>query len=1077
MTNPTKAFLYTVLLIAAVVGSRAPWLEHDIWSLDEGSTFTMAQQVLEGDVLYRDAADNRSPLVPYLKALVFAVFGDWNAFAVHTVLAVSLGLVAALIGWIGFKLDGARTGGIAAITFVILQIAFVTADETMSANTEWFVVIFSTAAFALFANAFEAPNFKRGLLPGFLFGLAVLCKQPGLLDFIVASVILALVSIPPHADRSRYLRLWFGLTIGLLVPLAVALVYFVWHDAYDDYIYYAFTFNTKLYLPEYPLGERLLAVRLPFQLAWHHVPVIGLIGVGAAVGLLIQVTSSALRTKSSFPIFPWLVLGWTAAGLISTTLSGREFSHYSVQVIPGLSLAVGWGVHRLLHWRPQKFAFAGPMIAGTLCLAILIQFANRYQIIDRELSGAKQYQLDYGTIVQRYTTPTERIFVWGYYPEIYFHAQRLPATRFVYTNYITGMIAWSNIDAMKKVEYAVSPGGWDKFYADFAKTPPALIVDTKSGRNYVKFPIANRPPLWREINAHYAQIALEQELKFGMRFFRRLTDPTERSVGPFNLSPTVLQVKGWAPFIENEPPRLQVNGPAGFDHVELVVNGEIKSSLGYSDTDPLAIRFFIPGNPFTASSVKVRAYGPAGSVESDAFDFESFARFNAATKPQVPTLQIDQTLIKPCKVFTALPYVSPHALIEGTFDLHVPARLEFECPAGVDRLTFYHGLAQSVIHLSDGYDIELNWITDAGKTQQLWYKRVMPRKGGEFQIPQEESVNLPSRSPGRLEVKFYAGEFSDTSNDHLFFGRLVGETHTPNFRLGETLQSATAATDESHQPLKTNVQGDWMVHPAARITWTRPANLMSFEFEYGIDEGAYDPAAAGHSNGVQFTLELIDAEGQTTVLWEQLLEPFNHPAHRGRQTARITLPRDLAGDLVLRTGPGYLDDASWDWAWVGNFRAESPGPPLVLSPTRKIASIATAGYEGGWADQFDATHWGAQPPQTITYPKPVDLAEVTFTFGLNDNAAADENGVRRSDGVTAILLFSPVEGPDRELYRRTLNPFANPADFGPKTATVPVPLGEAGELILQMDPGPHGDNSYDWAYWGPLTGRLVDAPE
>jgi integral membrane sensor domain MASE1 len=70
---------YALILIAAVVATRILWLNHDLWSLYESSTFTMAQQVLEGDVLYRDAADNRSPLMPYLKAAIFAVFG--NPFA------------------------------------------------------------------------------------------------------------------------------------------------------------------------------------------------------------------------------------------------------------------------------------------------------------------------------------------------------------------------------------------------------------------------------------------------------------------------------------------------------------------------------------------------------------------------------------------------------------------------------------------------------------------------------------------------------------------------------------------------------------------------------------------------------------------------------------------------------------------------------------------------------------------------------------------------------------------------------------------------------------------------------------
>ena len=89
---------WRIILVLVLIGTayalRAPWLGRDNWSLDEGSTFTMAAQVRHGAVIYRDAADNRSPLVPYLKAAVFAVWGDWNAHAVHVALALLLGLCA-----------------------------------------------------------------------------------------------------------------------------------------------------------------------------------------------------------------------------------------------------------------------------------------------------------------------------------------------------------------------------------------------------------------------------------------------------------------------------------------------------------------------------------------------------------------------------------------------------------------------------------------------------------------------------------------------------------------------------------------------------------------------------------------------------------------------------------------------------------------------------------------------------------------------------------------------------------------------------------------------------------------------
>ncbi len=306
-------------MVGAVLLTRVWWLDHGLWSLDEGATFTMAQQVLEGDVLYRDAADHRSPLMPYLKASIFAIFGDWNAPAVHTILALLLGLCAAGVGWIGRKLDRPATGWVGALFFVFLQILLVDANDAMSANTAWFVVIFSTLAFVLLVRSTDKPNFKGGIPIGFFFALSILCKQPGLLDTLAAVIIVGLLIISHGKERIPLLKLLGGMVTGVALPLTLTVVYFAFHGALEDYIYYAFTFNTVLYIPEVPLVERLAAMRIPFVLAWNHTPIVGILGLGAAfVGTwsVLRDLIGNLRIRENLLI--WIFLGWTAAEVVTT---------------------------------------------------------------------------------------------------------------------------------------------------------------------------------------------------------------------------------------------------------------------------------------------------------------------------------------------------------------------------------------------------------------------------------------------------------------------------------------------------------------------------------------------------------------------------------------------------------------------------------------------------------------------------------------------------------------------------------------------------------------------------------------
>ena len=87
MTRP-RSLLFALFLLAATFALRGPFLQRATWNLDEGITITAAQQICAGGVLYRDAADHRNPLVPYLKAALLAVCGDWNTVAVHVAIAV-----------------------------------------------------------------------------------------------------------------------------------------------------------------------------------------------------------------------------------------------------------------------------------------------------------------------------------------------------------------------------------------------------------------------------------------------------------------------------------------------------------------------------------------------------------------------------------------------------------------------------------------------------------------------------------------------------------------------------------------------------------------------------------------------------------------------------------------------------------------------------------------------------------------------------------------------------------------------------------------------------------------------------
>lgn len=1060
-----------VLLIAGVGWLRAPWLDVAIWNLDEGSTMTMAQQVLAGDILYQDAVDHRSPLVPYVKALLFLLFGDWNAQAVHMSMAVALGGCAALLGWIGYRLEGKVAGVTAALLFVVLQFSYVDAKDSMCAHTEWFVLIFSTIAFTLFVRTHDRPRFVNGLLVGFFFSLSTLSKQPGILDFLVASIVVIFLTVIRRSERKQLGFWWLGMLTALLIPFGLVSVYFYWHGAFADYIYYTFTFNTEIYVPELPLDLRLRSITKPLEMAWHHVPAIAIV---TAVGFLVSIPIVIRRTikpTKSYPILALIALGWTCSGLVSSTLGGRGFAHYSATMIPGICLICATSLQAFYRRRFLASRIVSSGAFAAFAMIVVFQFAKHYPAIAEALDSHDDSLKAHGEIVQRLTDQDERIFIWGYYPEIYFHAQRRPANRFIYTNFVTGMIPWTNVDPFIDTAYAVAPNAAKKMAKDFAQHPPALIVDSQLGRGYVKYPIARQDFLWAQIVSDYAHVEVAETASTGMRFFRRL-NPVEPALIAVPNWPTMLAlvVAGRTSRIENESSQIEVKGPKGADRLELVVNNRVVSSLRHRIDAPIDVRFFIPGDHFSAQHVTVRASGPKIRGQSAPIDFSQYARQQRATPPRGPTLNIGEIKIRPDHLYAISDTTIPYSELNGAWQTQAPARIEYACPPEINRITFSHGMHPAHIHDSDGYDVAVNWIPIHGESQRLWTKRNTHRSSDLFQEIQHETVDLPPRGAGKLEIQFSTGAHGNYHHDRLFLGPIEAEPELPYFRMGSTIVMPEPARGPTNEVLPSGGQGRWLVHASSEIRWRRPKLLKRFSFDFGIDKRAYDIEAGNQTDGVQFRLDLQRDTGEVITLFDRTLDPLSRPEDRGLQHADITIPANEAGHIIFSTHPGPAENLAWDWAWVGNFAATTPAPPIQLNNGETLPVISITGHPSMWSKRDRIDKWNAHPPQHIIYHKPANLHSIVINFGLFEAAIRDAVGNRRSDGVAVTVSLETRAGGIREVYRRTIDPFKNPTEAGNQGATIPLPLGLEGRLILEVEA--QGHDSFDWAYWGELTGQI-----
>ncbi len=1071
MRRLTPLFLAAAFLLAALA-LRWPFLDREIWNVDEGGTFTMAQQVLDGAVLYRDAADHRSPLVPYLKAAILAVAGDWNTRAVHVVLALLMGGIAVSLWQIARRLGDPLAGLLAATIFTFLSITLLDPADAISAHTGWFLAAFSAFGFATFVAALDRPTFLRGLIFGGLFGLSFLCKQPGLLDYLVVWVLLALLILQDRSRSTALVRLWFASALGALLPVTAFAIYFAANGAWHEALYYAFTYNTDIYIADAPLLERLAGMRAPFALAWANAPFVLFLAIAAAVALLSRAARDVLRRPFQPQLLVWLTLGWCASGLISTGLSGRTFSHYSTQLVAPLSLASGWALSRLIAACRSRRPVALSWIACSITAFAIGTLVFSYTRRARVLAQPDTFPIEISKLIRAHSAPSDRVFVWGYYPELYALSQRLPATRFIYTNFVTGLVPWTNLDPLIDTSYAIVPDSPQQLLADLRRTPPEVIVETGGARGYLKYPLHAQPELWSDLRTHYAQVASF----YSMKVFRRLlpiaqTPPLDATL-PVDNS---ILLSGIHEHRRHEPPRLRVRSNHPATRIDLFAGSHSIASLVHPATQPIDAEFFLDGRHPASREIRARLTAADGTQSlSPVFDFHAFSGHARIEPIAGPTLQLADSSLAPVATDSLFGELAPSPEHPETWRIDAPAELEYPVPDGLRSLSFVHGGYLDSRGHTDGYDLQVLLIDPAGQRTILHERRMHVSTVAADQTPQQVTLSLPPSSGSRLVFRFLAGPHNQPNFDWIYFGQLRGHTPGPLLHLSDDLIVPHSSATSSTSALR-NTSGQWLAHAPTRFEWPRPPHLAALTFHYGIEEGAYT-SPTGHTDGVVFTLELIDEQQQVHPLFSRTLTPFNHPEHRGEQITRVELPPKRSGTLVLRTDAGPNNDASWDWAWIGALHAEGYGPSIILSSGRELLPISSYTVEpsGDPSKRNGPADWGAHADAQLIYDRPADLTRVTFRYGLSSGADRDESGQQRSDGAEMIVSFEPSSGaPSVELFRRPLDPFHNPSDLGEQTSTLDLPPFESGRLLFRLSPGPHNNNAFDWGFWGRFEGESL----
>lgn len=483
-----------LIVFVGMLICRGMFLDNVFYNIDEAEYAVAADVMKQGGLPGVDLlGSTKPPGIPTLYLLLFEVFGR-SLVVIHV---ASLALMI-IMGWlvveIGQRLWGDKALLPASLLFLMTANSFSLPREIIALNVEIPGMVLAAAGLLLCLRAQARVTWFCG---GMLLGLAILMRQSFILFLLPMEVILW------QQKKIPVLSVIIA-RVGVLIPWFVVLAVYAGHDglgwAFDSWVRYPLVYASDV-------GATGFFMAMLLNM-WEFIQA-SFIPLGfAAAGKLIALKNES-RQKLVF------LLSLAVASFLALASGSRFFGHYFVQIFPAIALL---GIPAWL-WLQAKRKWGVRVLYGVAAIGMLISLlhfptwkywdaaATRNGSPEVSLTRAKlEYQIaDY---IKKNTAPEDKIAVWGYCPQVYYYAERLPAVRDYMCHYTTGFSAGSFNPFDSKPPRA--DGYLDAqamFVDDLNKTKPDFFVDLSQTLRYtytfLHLPLTDYPTVNKFVVEHY----------------------------------------------------------------------------------------------------------------------------------------------------------------------------------------------------------------------------------------------------------------------------------------------------------------------------------------------------------------------------------------------------------------------------------------------------------------------------------------------------------------------------------------------------------------------------------------------
>jgi hypothetical protein len=393
---------------------------------DSGIFLYFGQQILLGKIPFRDLWDHKPPLIFFADALGL-LLGNGSLKGVWYLELLAL-LGSSLFGFAYLRRHFNALLAFLAVSASLACEVFLLEGGNL---TEEFALPLLWVFLLLF-DVSEKSRWKHKhiklifFLMGIVLTLTLNFKQ-SMIGLWIAGFLILLILIFSNHDWSLFkLFAWFG--FGTAVMQAFIVLYFWINHSFQDYWQVAFVYNF-LY-SDISWAERLTAVLEIFDFFLHTSPIFFL-AVLSWIVLIIEAVVLVYKRKFNFPFYLMIASVDFPIEIILISLSGKNYPHYFVSLLPTLSILVIYLLNefkqfafRSAHGRWLKFIF--PVLFAALLIPSVKEMWENIQP-SGEVTITQTVEL-----IDQETQPSDYVLIWGSQVVVNFLSRRASPTRFVH---------------------------------------------------------------------------------------------------------------------------------------------------------------------------------------------------------------------------------------------------------------------------------------------------------------------------------------------------------------------------------------------------------------------------------------------------------------------------------------------------------------------------------------------------------------------------------------------------------------------------------------------------------------------